>query len=283
MLTHLGWRPARIDSKKKPLGRFCSRIAQCFEALALEADSTEDKKRRDNATVLLQAFSGSRTTRLVLAGMLADLAHEHAIWMRAFDMDSPEPTSVKMATQTFIQRIRLLFREGVILTTAARDTFTGAVLDFLSKAGHWARNCAWSSRAISAEHLNWRAANLVSCCPAHRKRSCTFASTLRFFLWGTFRPKTTCSLLALVCLSAAYFVACLLRCRKRQKTGRSAQHNAAQARAFREDEASGEESGGHGLCTNARQFPGHDICSIPIAFAAGKQWAIPTDVCGRAE
>lgn len=135
VLQHLGWRPARIDSKKRPLGRFCMRLQHCFETLALEADETSDKKRRDTATSLLQAFSGANTSRLVLAGMIADLAHEHAVWVRAFDVDSPEPTSIKMATQTFVQRIRLLFRDGVILTHAAQDTFTGKVLEFLKEAG----------------------------------------------------------------------------------------------------------------------------------------------------
>ena len=89
-LTHLGWRPARVDSKKKPLGRFAIRLQQCFEILAWEAEESKDVKRREGAANLLQELSGENTARLVLAGMIADLAHEHAIWTRAFDVQNPE-------------------------------------------------------------------------------------------------------------------------------------------------------------------------------------------------
>lgn len=135
-LTHLGWRPARVDSKKKPLGRFALRLQQCFEILAWEAEDSKDVNRRDAASNLLQELSGENTARLVLAGMIADLAHEHAIWTRAFDVQNPEPLSVKMATQTFLQRLKLLFTDGLILTKAADETFTGEVLKFLAQASH---------------------------------------------------------------------------------------------------------------------------------------------------
>ena len=41
-----------------------------------------------------------------------------------------------MAMQTFLQRIKLLFTDGLIPANAAEDTFTGEVLAFLAKAFH---------------------------------------------------------------------------------------------------------------------------------------------------
>jgi hypothetical protein len=133
-LTHLGWRPQRADSKKKPYGRFAWRLNQCFETLAEEAEDATQRVRRAGAIHLLQSLSGRHTLRLVLAGMLADLSHEHCLWCRGYDRDDLDSTSVMHRAQTFIARLNLLFVRGLILTRAASDTFTGEVLKFLSQA-----------------------------------------------------------------------------------------------------------------------------------------------------
>ena len=133
-LTHLGWRPQRADSKKKPYGRFAWRLSQCFETLAEEADDASQAVRRAAAVYLLKALSGANTNRLVLGGMLADLSHEHSMWSRGYDKDNLDSTSVMHRAEKFINRLNLLFVKGLILTQAASDTFTGQVLKFLSEA-----------------------------------------------------------------------------------------------------------------------------------------------------
>ena len=133
-LTHLGWRPQRADSKKKLYGRFAMRLSQCFETLAEEAEDASQGERRTAAIHLTQNLSGCNTHRLSLAGMLADLAHEHSKWCRGYDKDDLDSTSFMLRASTFLTRLNLLFVRGVILTQAATDTFTGEVLKFLSQA-----------------------------------------------------------------------------------------------------------------------------------------------------
>ena len=80
---------------------------------------------------LLQELGGHNSSRLLVGGMLADLSFEHHMWVRPSDKDDPDHTSTVANKEKFLARLDMLFMEGMILTPAAADTFTGQVLGFL--------------------------------------------------------------------------------------------------------------------------------------------------------
>lgn len=64
----------------------------------------------------------------MLAGMMADLAHEHSKHVHVGDETFVGPIKLKRLS-SFLARLKVLFQDGLVLT--ARQTFTG-VLKFLS-------------------------------------------------------------------------------------------------------------------------------------------------------
>ena len=132
ILSHFGFAPQRFDSKKVPMGRVCMRLRQAFTVLAYEAENGEEK-RRHAATHILEELTGPHSMRLVLAGMMADLCHEHSRHVRAGDRADCDPMILEKGEQMFLSRLSVLFKEGLIVTTAAKNTFTGQVLKFLAE------------------------------------------------------------------------------------------------------------------------------------------------------
>ena len=132
LLSHFGFAPQRFDSRKVPLGRFAWRLRQSLAVLAAEAESGEEKRRKA-AENILEQISGDNTWRLVLAGMLADMTHEYSKFVHAADRSSTDPMTIDLSQAQFLSRMVVLFQEGLILTKAAQNTFTGQVLKFLSQ------------------------------------------------------------------------------------------------------------------------------------------------------
>ena len=132
ILSHFGFAPQRFDSRKVPLGRVATRLRQAFTVLAAEAESSGDKDRKAAAQLIIQEMTGESTWRLVLAGMMADLAHEHSKLVHTSDFAACDPIAIEKAEKVFQARLLVLFQEGLIVTKAATDTFTGQVLKFLS-------------------------------------------------------------------------------------------------------------------------------------------------------
>ena len=133
ILSHFGFAPQRFDSRKVPLGRISMRLRQAFTALAAEAESGEEK-RRTAAELILQEMTGENTWRLVLGAMMADMVHEHSKVVHSADFSSCDPLGIEKAEKLFRARLLAPFQEGLTLTRAAADTFTGQVLKFLSKS-----------------------------------------------------------------------------------------------------------------------------------------------------
>ena len=130
VLAHFGWAPQRYTSKVRPYSRTSRRLRQAFAAVSSEATGG-DAKRRVWARHLLRELGGCHSSRLLLGGMLADLSFEHCLWVRPSDKTDPDHEATKANKEKFLARLDLLFTEGLILTPACKDTFTGQVLDFL--------------------------------------------------------------------------------------------------------------------------------------------------------
>jgi hypothetical protein len=118
-----------LGRKFRPYSRTSRRLRQAYAALASEATS-EDSQRKAGARHLLQELGGHNRS-LEVGGMLADLSFEHHMWVRASDKDNPDHTSTVANKEKFLAKLDMLFMEGMILTPAAADTFTGQVLGFL--------------------------------------------------------------------------------------------------------------------------------------------------------
>ena len=132
VLKHFGYAPQRFSSRSKPFGRFARRLRSIFTIVGEEAEC-QDARRREFAQTLLEQLSGRHSMRLVLAGMLADLLHEHTKWTRSSDTANPDPIMCAHSKSVFLMRLHMLFTDGLILTQAAADSFTGEVLKFLSE------------------------------------------------------------------------------------------------------------------------------------------------------
>ena len=130
VLHHFGWAPQRCDTKKKAKGRVILRLKQSFSITAKEAEG-RDPKRKAWGKELLRQLGGPNSKRILLGGMLADLAHEHSKWARSSDTNDPDPTQAEEHSQQFLRRLKKLFTEGLILSDLGKDTFTGQALAFL--------------------------------------------------------------------------------------------------------------------------------------------------------
>ena len=63
--------------------------------------------------------------------MLTDIAVEHYKWVAGGDKQHPDPTTATDRANLFLDRLGLLFDEGMVLTMP--DTYTASVMQFLQK------------------------------------------------------------------------------------------------------------------------------------------------------
>ena len=74
-VRNFGWAPQRFQSRARPYGRAARRSGPIWSAVAEEASST-NRERRDLAQRYLVELGSANSPRLLLGGMLADLAAE---------------------------------------------------------------------------------------------------------------------------------------------------------------------------------------------------------------
>ena len=135
MLKNFGWAPQRFTSRKRPFGRISIRLRATLKAVGDEARGS-DPTRTANARYLLKSLGGQRSYRLLLGGMLADLSHEHYIWVAGGDKNITDPLASSGRVDMFLQRLGVLYDEGLLLTDALAESFTGQAIDFLKKASY---------------------------------------------------------------------------------------------------------------------------------------------------
>lgn len=181
-LKHFGWAPQRFTSKSRPYSRLAIRLRQAFSTVAAESEGS-DPQRREWAAHLLLQLGGQSSMRLVLAGLLADLAYEHYKWVQKSDLENPDISQVTNDKLLFIQRCEMLFVEGMVFTPEGKSTFTGQVLEFLRS-----NNCIYFQKqaqvfgipdtGVQEDSILWE--------PLHRIRS--VLTTLKGFL-DVYRPE----------------------------------------------------------------------------------------------
>jgi hypothetical protein len=133
-LRNFGWAPQRYNSRARPLKREAERWNVIWTIMADEAASS-DQKRRVLAQMFLGELGGENSFRLVIGGLLADLAAEHYTWVATGDADKPDKTTVMERAEVFLARIHSLFTEGNVL--AMPDTYTGLTLEFLRETKYY--------------------------------------------------------------------------------------------------------------------------------------------------
>jgi len=122
------WALQRFASRARPLGREARRWDPIIDALAAEAGSA-NAKRKGAARHLLKELGNEHSDRILVAGMYADAAVEHYVWVAGGDERNPDSTTATDRGQLFLDRLDVLFTEGTVL--GMRDTFTGEALEFL--------------------------------------------------------------------------------------------------------------------------------------------------------
>ncbi len=132
VVSHFGYAPQRLDSKKTPYGRVALKVRQAYSAVARVAETGDDKYKAA-AKRFLHMTSGQHTSRLLLAGMIADLTHEFSKYVHSGDFNNPDPMRTARAANLLHTRNHVLFIEGLILCKSSERTFTGQILKFLSK------------------------------------------------------------------------------------------------------------------------------------------------------
>ena len=131
MLEHFGWAPQRRSSKARPLRNFALRLRTTFTAIACEAEESTHQDFKALARKVLDELGGECSDRLLLAVMMADYRWELFTWNAKADLQDGDVTTIEDDVATMLERLRLLFDEGLVLTDFGRATFTGAVLNFL--------------------------------------------------------------------------------------------------------------------------------------------------------
>ena len=130
LCEHFGWAPQRFASRARPLAREARRWDAIWDSLATEAGSAS-RSRREIARYHLQELGGANAPRMLLGGMLTDISVEHYLFVAGGDQNDPDPSTVTDRANLFLQRLRVLFDEGLILTL--KETYTGEVLHFLRR------------------------------------------------------------------------------------------------------------------------------------------------------
>ena len=126
--------PQRFNSRARPYAFESRRWKSIFDAVAAEAASA-DRERCVLAGRFLRELGGENSSRLVLGGLLADLSAEHYSWVASGDERYPDATTVHERADAFLERLRTLFDDAMILTLP--DTYTGVALQFLKKSSYY--------------------------------------------------------------------------------------------------------------------------------------------------
>ena len=129
-VRNFGWAPQRFQSRARPYARAARRWGAIWSAVAEEASST-NRERRDLAQRYLVELGGANSPRLLLGGMLADLAAEHYRWVATGDVDNPDTTTVTERTDAFVRRLEVMFNDGMVLR--GPTSFSGTTLEFLKQ------------------------------------------------------------------------------------------------------------------------------------------------------
>ena len=80
-------------------------------------------------------LGGEHSSRLLLAGLLADLSAEHYTWVATGDKKFPDATTVLSRANVFTARLDTLFNKSMFLPMP--DTYTGVTLKFLEKTRYY--------------------------------------------------------------------------------------------------------------------------------------------------
>ena len=129
-VKNFGWAPQRFNSRARPYARESRRWAIIFKAVEEEAGSAHSQ-RRFYARRFLTELGGENSKRLVLGGLLADLSAEHYTWVASGDKKHPVTTEVMRRAEDFLERLRVLFQEGAIISM--KNSYTGQTLEFLKE------------------------------------------------------------------------------------------------------------------------------------------------------
>ncbi len=129
LCVEFGYAPQRYASRSRPLSRESRRWAPIWDSLAAEASG--NGPRAQLARFFLEELGGTNSHRLLFGGMLTDIAVEHYQWIAGGGQGNPDPSHACSGHDLFMQRLKVLIDEGMILTM--EDTYTGEVLRFLKK------------------------------------------------------------------------------------------------------------------------------------------------------
>ena len=133
-VKNFGWAPQRFNSRARPLARESRRWNIIFEALGVESQGS-DPKRRILARSFLEGLGGENSSRLLLGCLLADLCAEHYSWVATGDKSNPDAATVQARAAAFVSRLDTLFGEGTILGIPC--TYTGVTLKFLRETSRY--------------------------------------------------------------------------------------------------------------------------------------------------
>lgn len=124
-----GWAPQRYISRAHPMSLAQRRWDPIWDTLEEEALGKTD--RAAIARYFIAELGGENSRRLLFGGMLTDIAVEHYKWVAGGDKGQPDPSTVMAGLDVFLERLKILFDEGMVLTL--RESYTGEVLQFLEK------------------------------------------------------------------------------------------------------------------------------------------------------
>jgi hypothetical protein len=153
MLVHLGWSPQRFDSRSKPLGRIATRLEAIFGCLAHEAEGSSSSTRKVWAQKLLMELS--QYSRLVIAGLLADLSSLHREWVRQGDTEDPNVEEVNANDRDFRDKLNVLFLQGAIMSEWSLKNVPILFVDSVGSLGPKARGFIFYGTICSRRGSNF--------------------------------------------------------------------------------------------------------------------------------
>ena len=104
VLSHLGWSPQRMTSRARSYTRQALKHVGALSALAREA---EEGPMNDDALFNIRQLASYK--RLMIAGMLGDLALEHQLCVHRADTRDPDPAELDVCVLRFNQRVLVPF------------------------------------------------------------------------------------------------------------------------------------------------------------------------------
>ena len=129
LCRNFGWAPQRYVSRAKPMSLTQRRWGPIWDSLEQEAGGTNE--RAALARYFIAELGGENSGRLLFGGMLTDIAVEHYKWVAGGDKGHPDPATVMRGTNLFLERLRVLIDEGMVVTM--KVSYTAEVLQFLRK------------------------------------------------------------------------------------------------------------------------------------------------------